>query len=94
MKFIWISLLSFSLWGQTPILITFDNSKQKAKLAVKILTQKWLIPRILIELKGSSTPCQSEFSRTIHLCFNNSGEMAIMQYNQEVVDESFRIFFP
>ena len=94
MKFIWISLLSCSLWGQTPLLITFDNSKQKAEVALKVLTQKWLIPHILIELKSSSPPCEVELSRTIHICFNNSGKMTILQYNQEVVNESFRIFFP
>ena len=98
MKFIWISTLALAmglshLHAQNPILITFDQQKGPAQIVLKLLTQTWHIPRSLIELKSSHRPCRVEHTRVIHLCFENSGEMSIAKYNQEVVDESFRIFF-
>ena len=78
---------------QHPILIAFDQSRKGAELAAKILTTRWHIPRLLIELKHTRSPCEIDHSRVIHLCFKKSGEMALAKYDKEIVDESFRIFF-
>ncbi|MCY4644470.1 MAG: hypothetical protein OXB88_07615 [Bacteriovoracales bacterium] len=98
MKYIWTKalmafFLSWPSWGKAPILVSFNQREAKAKMAAKLLNQRWSIPRSLIELKRSHPPCQKESLRTIHLCFQNSGEMVLIQYDREVVDESFRIFF-
>ena len=108
MKFIWIRKLRFmtvtfillTLYfstaqaGGVPLLVSFDSQKRKAKIAHRLLSQKWMIPSPLIELRSSRRPCQKDFSRVIHICFKNSGKMILVKYDKEVVDESFRVFFP
>ena len=99
MKFTWTKIIALNLMLATPcsakipILITFDREKGQAQLAARLLTQRWHIPSSLIELRHYHPPCKVDRSRVIHLCFKNSGQMVLAKYDEETVNESFRIFF-
>ena len=94
-----LGLSTRSLWASTPILISHgfnpsgENHKEKANVVKKLLMERWHIPSSLIEMKSAPQPCKKRINQIIHLCFNELGEMLLVTYEKEVVDESFRIFF-
>lgn len=74
------------------ILVENLASSAEGELLIRILVEKFKLPRELITLRNINTPCELKSEAIIHLCLEASGELQVRRMNQYVVKNSLGVF--
>lgn len=101
MKYLFKTLLICSLsclffinasLGREIILIENQATHEEGKLLVRILEEKFNIPRKLISYKRISGTCRKTSEAIMQLCLKSNGEMDVMKVDRFVIENSMGIF--
>ncbi len=74
------------------ILIENLASSKEGQLLLKIITEKFNIPKKLITYREIKNECMKNSDAIMHLCLQVSGEMDIVKKDRFVIEETFRVF--
>lgn len=74
------------------ILIENLATSEEAALLIKIITEKFHIPRNMISLK-TPLQCSKPNEAIMHLCLKQDGVLDVMQVNRFVVKNSLSAFY-
>lgn len=85
-------LCSASAFGRDVILIENKGTIEDAQIVIKILQEKFNIPRKLITLKNITSECSKASDAIMQLCVKADGEMDIVKVNKFVVENTLRVF--
>lgn len=97
MKFLFKTILVSSLFITTCmardiILIENQATHEEGKLLVKIIEEKFNIPRKLITYKRLSGACRKSSEAIMQLCLKSNGELEVVKVERFVVENSMGIF--
>lgn len=89
-----VSLFCFinPVYSKDLILITHNQNEQMANKIIKIIEEKFLIPRELIKLKKSHRPCQQGNSSIFHFCIDKRKNMRVLKKNPMFYAENLKVF--
>ena len=79
-------------YSRDVILIENLAGHEDGQILLKIIQQKFNIPKKLITYRRIKTECRKNSDAIMHLCLRADGEMDIMKINKFVIEETFRIF--
>jgi len=79
-------------YSRDVILIENLASVEEGQTLLRILQQKFNIPRKLITYRNSNRGCMKNSDAIMQLCLRANGEMDIVKINKFVIEETFRIF--
>lgn len=74
------------------ILIENLADNQSGQTLLRIIQQKFNIPRKLITYRNVNRECMKKSDAIMQLCLKADGEMDIVKINKFVVEETFRVF--
>ena len=74
------------------ILIENLASAEEGQMLLKIIQEKFNIPKKLITYRKIKSECVKNSDAIMQLCLKADGEMDIVKINKFVVKETFRIF--
>jgi len=74
------------------ILIENNASHEEGKLLVRILEEKFNIPRKLISYKHINTSCRKNSDAIMQLCLKSNGELEVIKVDRFVVENSIGTF--
>jgi hypothetical protein len=74
------------------ILIENLASHSEGQMLLKIIQDKFKIPRKLITYRNITGNCVRESEAIMQLCLKNDGEMEVVKVNKVAVDNSLRAF--
>ena len=87
-----ILLSSIGAYSRDIILIENLASPEEGQLLLKIIHEKFNIPKKLITYREIKSECIKTSDAIMQLCLNANGEMDIVKINKIVIAETFRIF--
>ena len=79
-------LLSVNAWAKPIVLLTFNDSKEKALQTRRILIENLHIPEFLIEEKKATSPCEPQ-SSLLQICVDDKGDV-LMVKNENTAETS------
>ncbi len=91
-KFILLTSLTSSLYARDIILVENKATAEEGKLLLKILQEKFNVPRKLISYKVPESECAKKSDAIMHLCLKENGELEIVKMNKLVMDRAFGVF--
>lgn len=74
------------------ILIENLADNQSGQTLLRIIQQKFNIPRKLITYRNVNRECMKKSDAIMQLCLKADGEMDIVKINKFVIEETFRVF--
>lgn len=80
------------IYSRDVILIENLASIEEGQTLLKIIQQKFNIPRKLITFKNIKKECMQNSDAIMQLCLKANGEMDIVKINKFVIEETFRVF--
>lgn len=89
---IMIIMNSTTSYSRDVILIENLATPEEGQTLLRIIQQKFYIPRKLITYRNISKECMRSSDAIMQLCLKANGEMDIVKINKVVVEETFRIF--
>lgn len=98
MKLIFKSLIllmitfNFNLYARDIIYIENQATKEELALLVKILEEKFNMPKSFITKRDTSGPCQINNDSVLHLCLRKDGSLDILKMESYVIDATLRTF--
>lgn len=95
-KFVILILCYFCIrtaYSREIILIENMATHQEGQNLELILTNKFNIPKELIELRQNIKNCQLHTDAVLHLCLKKDGDLEIRKINEFIVKNSLSIFF-
>lgn len=88
-----VCFLAFSnVEARDVILVENLGERDQGELLMKILQEKFNIPRKLITYKSISNQCAKDSDAIMQLCLRKDGEMEILKLNKFVIENSLRVF--
>lgn len=92
-KSLLISLVAINAsFARDIILIENQASVDEGKLLIRILEEKFNIPRKLISYKRISGHCKTTSDAIMQLCLKNNGELEVIKVDRFVVENSIGVF--
>jgi len=85
-------LTTYNVHARDVILVENQGGIEQGQLLIKILQEKFNIPRKLITYKNINNECAKESDAIMQLCLKNDGEMEIVKMNKFVIENSLRVF--
>ena len=88
------ALLTFSTnaFCREVILIENQADENSGQMLLKILQEKFNIPRKLITYRNVNKECMKNSEAIMQLCLKADGEMDIVKINKFVIEKTFRVF--
>ena len=83
---------STASYSRDVILIENLASPEEGQTLLRIIQQKFNIPRKLITYRKVNRECMKNSDAIMQLCLKANGEMDIVKINKFVIEETFRIF--
>lgn len=92
--FLITTLLTISTVSYSRDVILVENlaSSEEGQLLLKIIKEKFNIPKKLITYREIKSECVKNSDAIMHLCLLANGELDIVKKDKFVVEETFRIF--
>lgn len=92
MKLIFSLLFISQSYARDVILIENRAGIEEAQMVMKVLEQKFNIPRKLITVRNIANNCSKDSDAIMHLCVSENAEMEIVKMNKFVVEKTLRVF--
>lgn len=88
------ALLAFSTAAYSRDIILIENqaSASEGQMLLKIIQEKFNIPRKLITFRSINRECMKSSDSIMQLCLKPNGEMDIVKINKFVIENTFRVF--
>lgn len=83
---------STASYSRDIILIENLADNQSGQTLLRIIQQKFNIPRKLITYRNVNRECMKKSDAIMQLCLKANGEMDIVKINKFVIEETFRVF--
>lgn len=83
---------STKVFSRDVILIENQGSEESGQMLLKIIQNKFNIPRKLIAYRSVKKDCMKTSEAIMQLCLKADGEMDIVKINKFVVENTFRVF--
>ncbi len=83
---------STASYSRDIILIENLADNQSGQTLLRIIQQKFNIPRKLITYRNVNRECMKKSDAIMQLCLKADGEMDIVKINKFVIEETFRVF--
>lgn len=93
-KFIVLTMLMNSSVSYSRDVILVENlaTPEEGQTLLRIIQQKFNIPRKLITYRNVNRECVKNSDAIMQLCLKANGEMDIVKINKFVIEETFRVF--
>ena len=85
-------LTSLTCHSRDIILVENLASAEEGQMLLKIIEEKFKIPRKLITYRNVSKECKKTSEAIMQLCMQANGELNIVKINKYVVENSLRVF--
>lgn len=85
-------LTSLEAHSREVILIENLSTPEAGQMLLKIIQQKFNIPRKLITYRSVNRECMKTSDSIMQLCLRADGEMDIVKINKFVIEQTFRVF--
>ncbi len=85
-------LLSSTLYAREVILVENKATKEEAQMVLRVLQEKFNIPRKLITIRNIANECAKDSDAIMHLCLKENAEVDIVKMNKFVVEKTLRVF--
>lgn len=82
-----------SAQGRDVILVENLANKESGELLLKVLEEKFNIPKQLITYKSEVTECMQKTEAILQLCMRADGELDIVKIDRFIVQNSLSVFF-
>ena len=83
---------STSTFCREVILIENQADEESGQMLLKIIQEKFNIPRKLITYRNVNKDCMKKTEAIMQLCLRKDGEMDIVKINKFVIEKTFRVF--
>ncbi len=87
-----ILLFSLNLHARDVILIENKARPDELKMVLKILQEKFNIPKKLITIRSIVNDCAKDSDAIMQLCLKENAELEIVKMNKFVVEKTLRVF--
>lgn len=91
-KIIVISCFIPALFARDIILVENKASAEEGKLLMKILQEKFNVPKKLISYREPKEECAHTSEAIMQLCLKENGELEIVRLNKLVMQRAFGVF--
>ncbi len=82
-----------SLLAREVILLENLADEETGKIVMKILEEKFNVPRQLITYRKPAEGCAKKSEAVLQLCLKTNGELDIVKVDRFVMENSFSAFF-
>ena len=88
-----LTIYSINTFARDIILVENLASKDSGELLLKILEEKFNIPKQLIIYKEHISECSKKSEAILQLCMQANGDLDIVKINRFVIENSLSVFF-
>ncbi|MBY0415950.1 MAG: hypothetical protein K2Q18_17395 [Bdellovibrionales bacterium] len=90
--FITCLTLSHNTIAREVILLENLATQAEGEMVIKIIQEKFKIPRKLITYRNINSECSKESDSIMQLCLKSNGDLEVLKVNKFAVENSLRVF--